>query len=507
MWAPNRRRALWSGYLAALLSATAASAVSLLVFGREPLSDVAMVFLLGIVVVSLRFGFRAAVLSAALSVLAFDVLFVPPYLALHVQDFRHVVTFGVMLLVAVVIAGLTQRVRTQMERAQLGEQRTALLYGLARDLSGIDTATDLVRIAATHVERAVDAEVVILTGRDAAGREVAYATDGSASCVGAALRAAEAEREGVSAEGSLHLALVTRKRPAVWMSIFPRDRARFAASDQIRLAEAFAAQIAVAVDRAHLADETERARIQVETERLRSTLLSSISHDLRTPLAVMKGAASTLVDDAQTLTPETRMDLCETVLEEIERLERLVGNVLHMTRLESGTVNLTKELQSVEELVGGALNRTERLLAGRALELDIPGNLFVTCDATLVEQVLVNLLENASKHTPPGTGVDVRASREHDRLFIEVRDYGPGLDPVAVERVFDKFYQGSKRGGGVGLGLAVCQAIAAAHGGDVHATNAPGGGAAFVLRLPYDDAPVEELLDEAENLTRATNEP
>lgn len=466
-----------------------------------------MVYLLGIVVVSLRFGFRAAVLSAVLSVLAFDVLFVPPYLALHVQDFRHVATFGVMLLVAVVIAGLMQRVRTQMERAQLSEQRTALLHALARDLSGADAPAGLVRIAATHVERAVEAHVVILTGGEASTRGVAYASEGASACVASALHAAELGHEGLSAEGALHLPLVMRTRSCGWMSLFPRDRTRFSTSDQKHLAEALAAHIAIALDRAQLANETERARIQVETERLRSTLLSSISHDLRTPLAVMKGAASALVDDAQTLTPQTRLDLCETVLEEIERLERLVGNVLHMTRLESGTISLTKELQSVEELVGGALNRSERLLAGRSVKLGIPGNLFVACDPNLVEQLLVNLLENASKHTPPGTAVDVRAGREDGHLFIEVRDHGMGLGSVTAERAFEKFYQGSKRGGGVGLGLAVCQAIAAAHGGDVRVASVAGSGAAFVLWLPYDEAPVEELLEEAGNLTRGAHEP
>ncbi len=502
MMRPNKPSPLL-GYLAAFSSAGVASILSGIVFGRSSLSDVAMVYLLGIVVVSLRFGFRAAVLSAVLSVLGFDVFFVPPYYTFTVSDFRHIVTFGVMLLVAVVIAGLTQRVTNQMELARRGEQRTALLYALARDLSRTDDLPELLRAAAQHVEHALQAKVVVFMGPPANPR-LAYATQGARHLVPVARRALEApSRHGPAGEHHLPLASGrSSAEPLGWLSIFPETPNDSRNTERRRLAEAFSAQIAVAVERAELARETERTRLQFETEKLRSTLLSSISHDLRTPLAVMKGAASTLVDDAGALTAEARLDLSETVLEEIERLEGLVGNVLHMTRLESGSLNLVKDLQSVEELVGGALRRTERILEGRPLELHVPGDLFVACDASLIEQVLVNLLENAARYTTAGTAIRVRALEE-DHVILQVSDRGPGLRPNEEQNVFEKFYRGSKRGGGVGLGLAVCRAIADAHGGSIRARNRSGGGAEFELRLPSTDTHVAELLGEAQRLAGA----
>jgi two-component system sensor histidine kinase KdpD len=340
--------------VATVTAPAAVSAVAGLLLGPDVLADVAMLYLLGVVVVSLRFGFRAAIASAVLSVLCFDFFFILPYLTLTVADVRHVITFGVMLLVAFVIAGLARRVRNE-----------------------------------------------------------------------------------------------------------------------------------------------EATRLEVETERLRNTLLSSISHDLRTPLAVMKGAASTLVD-REDLDPEVRRELLHSLLEESERLERLVGNVLDMTRLQAGGVKLRRELQSVEELVGGALNRLEPVLKGRPVSALVPSSLYVTCDAALVEQLLVNLLENAVKHTPEATAIEVGASAAARELLIHVRDRGKGLGPDELETAFEKFNRGrQRRGSGVGLGLAICRATAEAHGGRVVAANHAEGGAVFTLILPWEPSAALSELGEA----------
>lgn len=454
---PTRRDGSWLGYGVGATVVTLATLVSWFFLGREYLADVVMLYLLGVVVIALKFGFLVSTITAVLSVLAFDIFFIPPYLTLTVSDWRHAVTFIVMLLVAVVIAGLTERVRNEAEIARTSERRTTLLYAMSRELSQTDDRGELIRAAVRHMEQAFDAVVT--------------------------LRPAEAE----TTEGALRLPLRTSEASGRLLGVLemvPRDPARFDDPEQQRLADALAAQLTVALQRTELTERSEAARLQFETERLRSTLLSSISHDLRTPLAVMKGVASTLVDDEATLSAEARRDLTATLLEETEHLEQLVQNVLTMTRLESGSITLKKELQSVEELIGGALYRVERFLRAREVRVKVPRDLFVPCDAVLIEQLLVNLLENAAKHTPEGSPVDVNARVAEGSLVIEVADRGGGLEPANSDRAFEKFHRGAVRhGGGVGLGLAICRAIADAHGGRISARNRPGGGTSFELVL------------------------
>jgi len=472
----------WMQELWALGVPAAATALAGALFGQRSPTDVAMVYLLGIVTVSLRFRFWTGIANAILSVLLLDVLFVPPYFTLSVQQMQHVVTFGVMLLVAIVVGRLMQRISGQVALVRQSEQRTALLHAMARDLSRTDDPEELARLAVRHVERRLDARVVLRT-----------------NAAGAAAVADEAAAEPV-ADGAYRLELRAATAPSSplgSLTLFPRDPARLRDPEERRLAKAFANQLAVALERARLAREAARARVQIETERLRSTLLSAISHDLRTPLAVMKGAASTLAEAAGTLSEPARAELCDTLLEETARLERLVTNTLEMTRLEAGAPILSREPQSVEELVGGAFARTEHLLEGRPIQVQVPGDLFCAGDPGLLEQLLVNLLENAARHTPPGTELTVTAGRADGEVHLTVADRGPGLGRDELERVFEKFYRGGRRAGGVGLGLALCRAIAAAHGGSIDARERPGGGAAFTVRLPLAEpdagAPLEEV--------------
>jgi two-component system sensor histidine kinase KdpD len=298
----------------------------------------------------------------------------------------------------------------------------------------------------------------------------------------------------------LPLATTSARRDVGVLGVFPSDRGRFDDPEQRRLASALAAQAAIALERVELGEEARRAHLEIEAERLRSTLLSSVSHDLRTPLAVMKGAASTLVDDDAVLAPSARVDLAATLLEETERLERLVRNLLDMTRLESGAVRVHKEWQSVEEAVGGALARVEAKVEGRPVTTDVPAALLAPFDGVLVEQVLVNLLENAAKYTPEGAPVDVSAAARGGEVTIEVADRGPGLPPGEEARVFEKFHRGKAdvTAPGVGLGLAICRAVAVAHGGRMEARNREGGGAVFTLSLPLEGVAPRVPLPEIE---------
>ncbi len=492
------------GYVVSALVASIVTLVSWLLFGRDQLADVAMSYVLGIVLVSMRFGFRASLATVLASVLAFDFFFVPPYFTFSVSDLRHIVTFAVMLVVGVVIAGLTQRVKDQALVARTSERRTALLFAMSRDLAHAPTQIDMIRAASRHLEDVFDARVTVFVRAGDDDPRCSYATPGFEPPVDKELgvvrwtwsnrREAGAGTDTVPGATGLYLPLATsapERRVLGVLGLFPSDAMRLADPEQRRLADALAGQLASAMERVELAEEGQRARLKMEAEQLRSTLLSSVSHDLRTPLAVMKGAASTLSVDHAALAPDAHRELCETLLDEIDHLERLVRNLLDMTRIESGAVELHRQWHSLEETVGGALDRVEARLAGHEVTTDVPGDLLASFDEVLIEQLLVNLLENAAKHTAPGTPIEVRAERNDGGVTVEVADRGPGIPPGDEERVFEKFHRGRAEGGaaGVGLGLAICRAIATAHGGRIWAENRPRGGASFKVALPSQGEP------------------
>ena len=492
------------GYVAAVGAVALATVVAYVLFGRQELADVVMIYLLAIIGVSMRFGFRASVSTGVLSVLAFDFFFVQPYLTFTVSDLRHVVTFAVMLLVGIVIAVLTQRVRDQAEVARRSERRTSVLYAMSRELSRMEGPSAILNVAARHVEQVFESRVAILVGERNGGVRIEYTTagfvppldkeDGVARWVLSHRKEAGLGTTTLAGSSGFYVPLVAPGAEATVMGVlalYPEEPRRFEDPEQQRLADAFATQIATSLERARLAEETERARVQVETEQLRSTLLSSVSHDLRTPLAVMKGAASTLVADDAQLSPAVRKDLNIALLEETERLDRQVRNLLDMTRLESGAVRLKKEWYSLQEIVGATWSRMESRLGARPVSVSVAAELLVPVDNVLIEQVLVNLLENAAKYTPPGTPIDVAAQRVDDEIVVEVADRGPGIPDDEQERIFDKFHRGpsERTKGGVGLGLTICRAVVVAHGGRIWVENRGGGGASFKFALPLGGEP------------------
>jgi two-component system sensor histidine kinase KdpD len=271
------------------------------------------------------------------------------------------------------------------------------------------------------------------------------------------------------------------------LGVVPRDPSRFDDPEERRFLEAFAAQMGVAVERTQLSEQAQTARLDAEREQLRSALLSSVSHDLRTPLGVIEGASSALLDAEVSLDTPTRRDLAQTIHEEAERLNRRVRNLLDMTRLEAGAVRLDYEWQSLEEVVGAALARVESRLGGRKVTVSLPRALpLVLCDGILIEQVLVNLLENAIKYSPPDSPIEVSGRDAASEVVLAVADHGAGIAPGEEDRIFEKFYRSERNRstGGVGLGLAICRAIVSAHGGRIWAENGDGGGAAFRFSLP-----------------------
>jgi two-component system sensor histidine kinase KdpD len=280
------------------------------------------------------------------------------------------------------------------------------------------------------------------------------------------------------------------------LGVRPDDPRRFHDAEQRALLDVFAGQIASALERSRLAEQAQRANLEMEAERLRSSLLSSVSHDLRTPLSVITGAASALLQSEPEIAAEARRDLAETIHEEALRLNRLVRNLLEMTRLASGAVKIAKEWQPIEGVIGASLGRLEEQLRGRKVDVRVPSDLTpVPIDDLLIEQVFINLLENAAKYTPNGTPIDISAHRDRDTVVVEIADRGPGIPGDLVDRIFEKFYRLPREsaGGGAGLGLAICRAIVEAHGGRIWAENRDGGGAIFRFTLPIDGPPPELL--------------
>jgi two-component system sensor histidine kinase KdpD len=494
-------------FVAAGTSAALATAISWTAFGPNQLPDVVMVYLLGIVLVALRFGYGPSLLAAVLSVLFFDFFFIPPLYTFAVRDLSHIVTFGVMFLVAVVISGLTQRVRAQAEAAAQREQRTASLYALSRELAATKQVEDIAQIAARHLFDALGMEAALLVPTADRSSVVAVhvgrhalAIDDKEQAVAEWVwdheRAAGFSTDTLPSARATYLPLLASRGKVAVLGVRTEDPKRRLTPETRQHLAAFANQIASAIERTELASEAQWAQLQMETEQMRSSLLSSVSHDLRTPLAVVTGAASTLLED--TVGAATRRELTETILQEAQRLNRLVRNLLDMTRLEAGALRVNKEWQPLEEVVGSALNRMDEALAGRQLAIDLARDLpLVPLDAVLIEQVLVNLLENAVKYTPPGSPIEIRASIRPGGVEVVVADRGPGIPSGEEQRIFEKFQRAhGAPGGGVGLGLAICLGIVMAHGGQLFARNREGGGAEFRFQLPVEGRP--PLLDTAE---------
>jgi two-component system sensor histidine kinase KdpD len=491
----------WPSLVAAALMPALATGVSWAIFGRDQLPDVVMIYLLGIMLVSSRLGFGPSIFAAFVSVAAFDFFFVPPYLTLAIADFRHGTTFAVMFVVAAVISGLTQRVRNQITAAQERELRTASLFALTRELAAAQGLERVIQAAAGQIEKSFRAGVTVFTPdavgtltRHYASPNIGTPTERDISVsqwVWGNQREAGLGTTTLPGGATLYLPLLASQGMVGVLGLTPEEPERFRQLAQRKQVDAFAAQMGLAMERAKLAQEADRARREMEAEQLRSSLLSSVSHDLRTPLAVITGATGTVLQAGTGMSEATRQELLKTVLEEAERLNRLIRNLLDMTRLQSGTVKVNKEWVPLEEVVGSALTHLDSRLSSREVRVELPSDpLLVPCDAVLLEQLLINLVENAVKYS---SGViEIQAALGAGEVAVDVSDRGPGIAPGEEERVFDKFHRTSQDSSreGVGLGLTICRAIVSAHGGKIWALNRHGGGATFRFTLPLEGPPL-----------------
>ena len=492
---PSRRL---GRYLRAAVAVAAATLLSALMLGRLDNLNLVMVYLLAVVFVATRYGRGPSIVAAIGSVAVFDFFFVPPRYTFAVSDTQYVLTFAVMLVVGLLVSTLAARARDSAELALRREQRTQALYALSRELTGLRTPREVAAAGARHVAALCDSRAAVFTpsangGLQPASEDApAFATDTREQAVARWAydhgQCAGAGTDTLPAAAALYEPLVGSRGRLGVLGVEVARSARPLVPDQRELISALARQIAAPLERSRLAEEAEQSRLAAESERLRSTLLSSVSHDLRTPLSAITGAASEVLDMHRDADPLTR-ELMSTIVEEAERLNRLVRNLLDMTRLEAGTLQPKREWQSLEEVVGAAVARLERYEPLRRLDVRVAPDLpLVRLDAVLVEQAIVNLLENAIRHGGPEGCITVRAYADGADAVVEVRDDGPGFPAGDEERLFEKFYRASA-GPGAGLGLAIVRAILVAHGGSVHAEALKPHGARFVLRLPLDEAP------------------
>jgi len=486
----------WSSYAAGLPISIACTALAAIMFPYFSLTDLVMVYLLGATIAALRLGRGPAAMVAVVNTLAFDFMFVPPGYSLAVTNFNYVVTFGVMLGVALIIASLVASVRAQTRVAGARERRTSLLYGMSRELVATRGFEPLTRVAIKHVAETFTGRAAVLLP-DEEGRLAPPPTP----AVSGSLRDADVSiaqwvfdhdtpaglgTDTLPGAPAQYLPLRGSGKVLGVLAVEPSHRRRLLLPEQRHLLETFAGQIALALERAVLADEAERARVSAETESLRNTLLASISHDLRTPLAVIVGASSALNDTSTAFDEHSRRLLASSIESKANEMTQIISNVLDLMRLEAGNVVLHRDWQTVEDLVGSALDRLKTRLVDHPVQVDLPADLPpVYVDGALMLQVFTNLLENAAKHTPPKTRITIRASAAETSVRVVVDDTGPGL-PGDAERLFEKFQRGRDEGntGGAGLGLAICRAIVNLHGGRIEAARRAGGGARFTFTLP-----------------------
>ncbi|MCC6953959.1 MAG: sensor histidine kinase KdpD [Deltaproteobacteria bacterium] len=486
-----------SGMLAVALMTIACTALGKVLHPTFDLANIIMVYLLGVAWVSTRYGPGEAIAASFSTVAAFDFFFVEPQLTFAVADAQYLVTFATMLVVSTLLSTLTLQIRAQTKIAVDRENRTAHLYELTQRLADARNAETAARVVLEKLRRVFRRDVAIFLKGEGesvdtpfpseSGFELEQNEQAVARWVVEHGLPAGSGTDTLAGAVALYLPLISGESRVGALGLVVRD-APLSAEDEL-LCEAFSLQVAATFGRLQSREESIRSHLEVERERLRSTLLSAVSHDLRTPLASITGAASALVE-REGMDPTARRELATSIVEEAQRLSKILGNILDITRLESSSVTLSLEWNSVEELIGSALGRVRTSLGAREVSVSVEADLpLVKLDALLFEQVLINLLENAAKHTPVGTPVEITARRHSSSVVITVADRGPGIDEGDEKRIFEKLYRGSASGQGFGLGLTISRAILTVLGGTIEAENRPEGGARFSVARPVTETP------------------
>jgi two-component system sensor histidine kinase KdpD len=460
-----------------------------------PLANLSLIFLMAVLFAAIRFGLWPSVYASLLSFVAYNFFFTEPHHTFIVTRRQDVLTVVFFLVVAVIVGNLAARLKAQVEAMRMTAKRTANLYDFSRKIAGAASLDDVLWAAVHHVASTLQCHSLVLLPRRGDRLEIAsgYPPEDqiSPTAWGAAHWAWEHGQPAGWSSGTLpasewlFLPLKTGRGRVGLLGVSFENPKRELTPEQRQLLEALVDQVAVAIERTNLVTDIEEARLLTETERLRSALLSSVSHDLRTPLVSIIGSATGLASCDGALSNDDRAQLVQTILEEGERLNRFVQNLLDMTRLGYGALRPNREWVDLREIVGRALKQMARSLAVLEVEVQIPEDLPVLhVDPILIEQVLVNILDNAAKYSPAGGRIEIAAVQDGERVSVTVSDEGPGIPPEARDTVFDVFYRvraGDKQAAGTGLGLSICRGLIEAHGGQIEALPGPGGRGTMIV--------------------------
>lgn len=469
--------------------------LSLTVRGRLEPTNMVMLYLTSVLISAVFLGRGPSLLAAIMAVLSFDFFLVPPYYTFVVNDTQYIITFIALFIVGLVVSSLIVRVREQAEAAIQRERQTSALYDLGRDLTSATDMKSVTGIIISHIGRAFDREVAFFLPENKQIRVIAsspgYHPDENELAV--AVWAFEHDRPAGRGTDTLPAStlrcqpLKTSKGIVGVLGIRPKDAGSFLTPEQRQTLNAFTHQAALAIERASLVEQARQAELLQATEKLQTALLNSISHDLRTPLVAITGALTSLDEQAESLNDEYRQSLVTTAREDADRLNRLVGNLLSMTRIESGAIRLNLEPGDMQDVIGTALEQLGKRVAEREIKIDVPADFpLVPMDFTLIVQVVVNLLENAVKYSPKNSLIEVSALLLDDQACLQIADRGVGIPPEDLTRVFDKFYRVQRPGSvsGTGLGLSISRGIVEAHHGHIDARAREGGGTILCVKLP-----------------------
>ncbi|WP_347989192.1 DUF4118 domain-containing protein [Methylomonas sp. AM2-LC] len=465
-------------------------------------SNILLVYLLGVFFIALRFGLWPSICASLFSAGAFAYFFAPPIFSFAIADQENLVGLAVMLIVGAFTSKQAENVRTQALVAKYRERRASALYYLSKELAEARLEHEIIAIGVRHIYAEFNTRNTILFpgqhGRVCYPVKPAFAI----SLRGANLEVASWVFRHQKIAGH-HSAHYPDAEAIYWpmngsagcvgvLVMEPISRQRLFLVEQHQLLETFVNQVIHTLERARLAEQAKEATLKMQSETLRNSLLSSISHDLRTPLATIVGAASTLAVDEERLSIDSRRNLVHVIHEEAHRMSDLTTKILEMARLEAGEIQLNRQWYEPEELVGSALRRLDKKLKQRLINVQIAtSQALIFVDAVLLQQVMVNLLDNADKYSPVDQAIDVSVNTASSSVLISIADRGLGIPVGFEQRIFDKFFQihAESAQSGVGLGLSICRAIVEAHGGEILVINRSGGGSVFQLQLPLLECP------------------
>ena len=484
-------------YLFSLVLIAVSTLLSLTIRGKLEPTNLVMLYLTSVVITAIFLGRGPSLLAAIMAVLSFDFFLVPPYYTFVVNDTQYILTFIVLFVVGLVVSSLTVRVREQAESAIYREQQTSALYNLGRDLTSATDLKSITEIIISNIGQAFNRDVAIFLPENKRIRVYAsspnyYPDENELAVASWAFEHEQPAGRGTDTLYAVSLRCQPLKTPRGIVGVLgirPKEENGFLSPEQHQTLNAFTHQAALAIERASLVEQARQAELLQATEKLQTALLNSISHDLRTPLVAITGALTSLDEQAESLNEEYRSSLVATARDDADRLNRLVGNLLSMTRIESGAIKLRLEPGDMQDVIGTALEQLGKRIGEHEIRINIPDDFpLIPMDFTLIVQVVVNLLENAVKYSPKGSLIEVSASLVDDKACLQIADRGVGIPSEDLTRVFDKFYRVQRPGSvsGTGLGLSISKGIVEAHSGQIYARVREGGGTVLSMELPLN---------------------